>query len=130
MGKKVPIQLLDISTLFSKLRIRRDDFVFLKMDVEGLEYDLVRRLLVTGILSNLIDKIAVEWLEMKLNVFHSKILDYEFSDIISGIMTIFMSLAAFQVGILQALSMKIDYVFATSIRKCTRKFSGFVKMVI
>ena len=130
MGKKVSIQLLDISTLFSKLRIRRDDFVFLKMDVEGLEYDLVRRLLVTGILSNLIDKIAVEWLEMKLNVFHSKILDYEFSDIISGIMTIFMSLAAFQVGILQALSMKIDYVFATSTRKCTRKFSGFVKMVI
>eukprot|EP01035_Chromulina_nebulosa_P029710 gene29710-39402_t len=60
VGIKVPIRLLDISTLFRSLNIRHDDFVFLKIDIEGLEYEIVRRLLVTGILEHLVDKIAVE----------------------------------------------------------------------
>ena len=61
MGKKVPIRLLDIVTLLRAARVRSEDFVFVKMDIEGLEYDIVRRLLVTGVLNQLIDKIAVEW---------------------------------------------------------------------
>ena len=61
MGKKVPIRLLDIVTLFRAAKVRSEDFVFLKMDIEGLEYDIVRRLLVTGLLDHLVDKIAVEW---------------------------------------------------------------------
>jgi hypothetical protein len=43
------------------LNIRHDDFVFLKIDIEGFEFEIVRRLLVTGILEHLVDKIAVEW---------------------------------------------------------------------
>jgi hypothetical protein len=39
--------------------VREEDFVFLKMDIEVLEYDIIRRLLATGILSHLVDKIAV-----------------------------------------------------------------------
>mmetsp|Transcript_11280 Transcript_11280/g.15513 ORF Transcript_11280/g.15513 Transcript_11280/m.15513 type:complete len:84 (+) Transcript_11280:2-253(+) len=31
------------------------------MDIEGFEYDIVRRLIVSGVLSHQIDKIAVEW---------------------------------------------------------------------
>ena len=61
VGKKVPIRLLDIVTLFRAAKVRSEDFVFLKMDIEGLEYDIVRRLLVTGLLDHLVDKIAVEW---------------------------------------------------------------------
>ncbi len=61
VGKKVPIRLLDISALFRGLRIRPEDFVFVKMDIEGLEYDIVRKMVVTGMLDHLVDKIAVEW---------------------------------------------------------------------
>ncbi len=61
VGKKVPIRLLDIISLFRAAKVRTEDFVFVKMDIEGLEYDIVRRLLVTGLLSYLVDKIAVEW---------------------------------------------------------------------
>ena len=59
VGKKMPIRLLDIVTLFRAAKVREEDFVFLKMDIEVLEYDIIRRLLATGILSHLVDKIAV-----------------------------------------------------------------------
>jgi len=61
VGKKVPIRTLDILTFFKKLHVHHDDFVFVKMDIEGFEYDIVRRLIVSGLLSHQIDKIAVEW---------------------------------------------------------------------
>jgi len=60
-GVRVPIRLMDIITLLKEVRTRRQDFVFIKMDIEGLEYDVVRKLIVTGMLANQIDKIAVEW---------------------------------------------------------------------
>ena len=60
-GKKVPIRLLDISALFRGLKIRPEDFVFVKMDIEGLEYEIVRKMVITGMLDHLVDKIAVEW---------------------------------------------------------------------
>jgi len=60
-GIRVPIRLLDIMTLLKEVRTRRQDFVFIKMDIEGLEYDIVRKLIATGMLAYQIDKIAVEW---------------------------------------------------------------------
>ena len=69
VGKKVPIRLLDISALFRGLRIRAEDFVFVKMDIEGLEYDIVRKMVVSGMLDHLVDKIAVEWYTFIISVY-------------------------------------------------------------
>lgn len=60
-GIKVPIRLMDIITLLKELRTRRQDFVFVKMDIEGLEYDIIRKLIATGMLAYHIDKVAIEW---------------------------------------------------------------------
>lgn len=60
VGKKVHVPSVDIVTLFRKERVHVGDFVVLKIDVEGAEYDIVRRILLTGTW-RLIDKLAVEW---------------------------------------------------------------------
>lgn len=59
-GKVVTVPCMDIVTLFRREHITIDDFVVLKIDVEGSEYDLVRRMIVTG-LYRFVDKLAVEW---------------------------------------------------------------------
>ena len=59
--KSVTIASLDILTLFRGLHIKETDLVLLKMDIEGSEFDIVRRLLVSGVLYSLIDVIMVEW---------------------------------------------------------------------
>jgi FkbM family methyltransferase len=59
--KSVNITSLDILTLFRGLHIKESDVVLLKMDIEGSEFEVVRRLLVSGVLYSLIDIIMVEW---------------------------------------------------------------------
>ena len=56
----VNIPLMDIVTLFRRERITVEDFVVVKMDVEGAEYDIMRRVLNSG-LYRYIDKMAIEW---------------------------------------------------------------------
>lgn len=61
IGKKIVVPTIDINTLFHQLEhIRPSDFVVLKIDIEGAEYDLVRRIITSG-LWRLIDRMAVEW---------------------------------------------------------------------
>ena len=59
-GHVVTVPCVDIVTLFRREHITVDDFVVLKIDVEGAEYDIMRRIIVTG-LYRLVDKLAVEW---------------------------------------------------------------------
>lgn len=42
------------------LHLREDDYVVLKVDIEGAEFDLLRRIISRGLL-HLIDVLAVEW---------------------------------------------------------------------
>lgn len=60
VGKHVKIPCLDIVTLIKNEHITVRDFVVMKMDVEGAEYELVRRILLTN-LWQYIDRLAVEW---------------------------------------------------------------------
>lgn len=60
VGKRVLVPALDIITLFKREKISMKDFVVVKMDVEGAEYSIVRRILLSGIW-RYIDRIAVEW---------------------------------------------------------------------
>jgi FkbM family methyltransferase len=61
VGRTLRTPMVDILTLFKTHHIRRQDHVVVKVDVEGHEYDLVRRMIVTGLLDRYIDKLAVEW---------------------------------------------------------------------
>ena len=60
IGKKVTIPCMDIVTLFKREHISIEDFVVVKMDVEGAEYDIVKRIITSG-LYRYIDRLAVEW---------------------------------------------------------------------
>ena len=60
VGKSVPVTVIDIVTLFKEYRIRERDFVVLKIDIEGMEYEVVKRILLHNIMP-MVDKIAVEW---------------------------------------------------------------------
>lgn len=59
-GRTLSIPAIDIVTLFRKENIHPDDFVVVKVDIEGAEYNVVRRILLSH-LWRLIDKLAVEW---------------------------------------------------------------------
>jgi FkbM family methyltransferase len=54
------VHVVDVVSFFTRLHIRRSDFVVLKLDVEGAEFEIVRRILLHGLM-DYIDKIAVEW---------------------------------------------------------------------
>eukprot|EP01031_Cornospumella_fuschlensis_P028732 gene28732-34684_t len=60
IGQRHTIPAIDIVSLFHRERIHPDDYVVVKMDIEGAEYNVVRRVL-TSHLRRLIDKMAVEW---------------------------------------------------------------------
>lgn len=60
VGRRVNITAVDIVSFFKNLKIREIDEVVVKMDVEGAEYDLCRRM-ITYCLFPLIDRIAIEW---------------------------------------------------------------------
>ena len=48
-------------TLFQNiLQLRDEDYVILKVDIEGAEFDLLRHIISNGLL-HLIDILAVEW---------------------------------------------------------------------
>lgn len=51
---------MDIVSLLRKHHTTHEDFVVLKVDIEGAEFDVIRRLINAGML-NLIDVLAVEW---------------------------------------------------------------------
>lgn len=61
VGSSITVNCTDIVTLFRTIgRFREEDYVAVKMDVEGAEYQLVRRM-VNKNLMKLVDKISVEW---------------------------------------------------------------------
>ena len=60
VGTKVNVTAVDIVTFLKKLQIREMDEVVIKMDVEGAEYALCRRM-IAYCLFPLIDRIAIEW---------------------------------------------------------------------
>jgi len=60
IGANVSVPALDIVSLFDKHHITTQDFVILKMDVEGLEYDLLRHMFMQG-LHKRIDILAAEY---------------------------------------------------------------------
>ena len=60
IGSTRNVPCVDIVRLLRE-RVTPKDIVFVKMDIEGKEYDLVQRLLDTGIMKSHIDFIAVEW---------------------------------------------------------------------
>jgi hypothetical protein len=41
--------------------VERGDYVVVKMDIEGMEYEVLLQAIVSGLFDSLIDKIAVEW---------------------------------------------------------------------
>ena len=58
--KSEQVPLVDIVTLFRNHHIHVRDHVVLKLDIEGSEYAVIKRLLVAGLLP-LVDILAVEW---------------------------------------------------------------------
>ena len=60
VGTKVNVTAVDIVTFLKNLQIREMDEVVIKMDVEGAEYALCRRM-IAYCLFPLIDRIAIEW---------------------------------------------------------------------
>ena len=60
-GKKIVVKMMDILHLMRENRITTGDYVIMKLDIEGSEYEIVRKLIVTGTLSKYIDQIAIEW---------------------------------------------------------------------
>lgn len=60
VGKRVNVTAVDIVTFFKNLQIRKIDEVVVKMDVEGAEYALCRRM-IEYCLFPLIDRMAIEW---------------------------------------------------------------------
>ena len=60
VGRRINVTAVDIVTFFKKLQIREMDEVVVKMDVEGAEYELCRRM-IAYCLFPLINRIAIEW---------------------------------------------------------------------
>lgn len=60
IGKVVSVPCIGIVQLFRKERITIEDHVVVKLDIEGAEYDIVRKIITSG-LYRYIDKLAVEW---------------------------------------------------------------------
>jgi len=60
VGKKIPVEVIDVVTFFETERITEEDYVAVKVDIEGMEYELIRRMILYNTL-RLVDKIAVEW---------------------------------------------------------------------
>ena len=51
---------IDIVSVFRNLQIVENDFVAIKMDIEGAEYMVVKHMIMNGLIP-LIDKFAIEW---------------------------------------------------------------------
>ena len=54
------VQTVDLAA-FLRRHVRAEDVVLLKLDIEGAEYELVPRLLVSGVLCSLVRYVLVEW---------------------------------------------------------------------
>ena len=59
-SRRIKINMIGISDLFASLDIHKDDFVVLKVDIEGAEFELLRRIVTHGLQSK-IDVLAVEY---------------------------------------------------------------------
>lgn len=69
VGTRITVNAVDIVTLFTTvLHARPEDTVIVKVDIEGGEYALLRRMVHKGLLP-LIDQIAIEWHEDNGHVF-------------------------------------------------------------
>jgi len=61
VGKKMVTKAYDIVDIFRNIvKVKVHDYVIVKVDIEGHEYELVRRMILFGLLPY-VDKIAVEW---------------------------------------------------------------------
>ena len=67
-GPQFEIPAIGIVDLFHMLAIHRSDFVVLKMDVEGFEFDLLRHMVTHG-LQTRVDILAVEYHDQNYHVF-------------------------------------------------------------
>jgi FkbM family methyltransferase len=68
VGPKFRIPAIGIADLFQKHSIQHSDFVILKMDIEGYEFELLRHVLTHGVHSR-IDVLAVEFHDVNYWVF-------------------------------------------------------------
>jgi len=67
-GSHFTIPGIGIIDLFHILKIHHDDFVVLKMDIEGAEFDLLRHMITHGLHSR-VDVLAVEFHDTNVHVF-------------------------------------------------------------
>ena len=58
VGRTINVTAVDVVTLFRQFR--ESDTVVMKMDIEGGEYDLLRRMISRGLMA-IVDRLAVEW---------------------------------------------------------------------
>ena len=66
VGRTINVTAVDVVTLFREFR--ESDTVVMKMDIEGGEYDVLRRMITHGLMA-LVDAIAVEWHHDNQHVF-------------------------------------------------------------
>ena len=59
------IKCIDIITFLKEINIQETDFLIVKMDIEGAEFNVVKRLMMNGYLK-FIDKLAIEWCMISL----------------------------------------------------------------
>ena len=59
-GMRYQVNATDILTLLRQARIRQNNFVVVQLDIEGAEYDVLWRLLLSRYI-HFINRIAVEW---------------------------------------------------------------------
>ena len=61
VGRAINVTSLDVVTFFTHhLRVRVEDTLIVKVDIEGGEYELLRRMITHGLMQY-VDKMAVEW---------------------------------------------------------------------
>ena len=69
VGESVMVVALDIVSLFRDIIMPSEvDYVVVKMDIEGAEFIVLKRIIVSGLLP-LVDKIAIEWHHMNPHVY-------------------------------------------------------------
>lgn len=67
-GKHFTIPGIGIIDLFHMLKIHKDDYVVVKMDIEGAEFDVLRQLIYNGVYGR-VDIMAVEYHDTNPHVF-------------------------------------------------------------
>lgn len=69
---KIKVKCIDISDFIIK-NFNKDDYIFLKMDIEGSEYDILPQMINLGLFDGYIDVLYGEWHWEKLKNFNKQI---------------------------------------------------------